>query len=271
MISDLDETIRQLLIRKGGLDPTEIDIVFEMPDREWSGSISKPTINIYLYDMHENRELRDNRWAVAHHNGMVTRAKRPLRVDISYLVTVWTNDAADQHRLLGHILTVLLRFPELPRDILHGTLAEMDKAIPTWTAQPDGVLRNSADFWSALDNQLKPSINYVVTLPIDIAVAETAPEITARTFKFTGKEEQVPEETILISGVVHRKGDPDDVIPEVRVIARELQRTATTNEEGIYAFRRMRPGAHTFEVVVPGEKTREVSVTIPSARYDIEI
>ena len=46
MISDLDETIKQLLKREGELDPTEIDIVFEMPDREWSGKVTKPTFNV---------------------------------------------------------------------------------------------------------------------------------------------------------------------------------------------------------------------------------
>jgi hypothetical protein len=48
MISYLDETIRQLLTKKGKLDPTEVDIVFEMPDREWSGKITKPTVNDYM-------------------------------------------------------------------------------------------------------------------------------------------------------------------------------------------------------------------------------
>jgi hypothetical protein len=58
MINDLDETIKQLLTKKGAFDPAEIDIVFDMPDREWSASISKPTVNVYLYDIHENRDLR---------------------------------------------------------------------------------------------------------------------------------------------------------------------------------------------------------------------
>ena len=58
MITDLNETIRQLLIQKGPLDPGEVDISFETPDREWAASISNPTINLYLYDIRENHELR---------------------------------------------------------------------------------------------------------------------------------------------------------------------------------------------------------------------
>ena len=46
MISDLDETIKQLLVKEGKLDLAEIDIVFEMPDREWSGKVTKPTVDV---------------------------------------------------------------------------------------------------------------------------------------------------------------------------------------------------------------------------------
>lgn len=60
MISDLDETIEQILIKEGKLDSAEIDIVFNIPYREWSGSISKSTVNIYLYDIRENTEFRRN-------------------------------------------------------------------------------------------------------------------------------------------------------------------------------------------------------------------
>ena len=48
MISDLDETIKQLLIKKGNLDPAEIDIVFDMRYRDQSGKVTKPTVNVYV-------------------------------------------------------------------------------------------------------------------------------------------------------------------------------------------------------------------------------
>lgn len=43
MISDLDNTLKQLLIKMVPLDPAEVDICFDMPDRNWSASISKPS------------------------------------------------------------------------------------------------------------------------------------------------------------------------------------------------------------------------------------
>ena len=98
MINDLDETIKQLLIIKGALEPAEIDVSFDAPDREWSASVNKPTINIYLYDIRENHQLRGTEWIVTRdQDGNVTKKKNAKRIDVSYLITVWANDAADEH------------------------------------------------------------------------------------------------------------------------------------------------------------------------------
>ena len=59
MFADLDESIRLLLVEQGNLNSGEIDISFDMPTREWAGSISKPTVNLYLYDVRENSQKRN--------------------------------------------------------------------------------------------------------------------------------------------------------------------------------------------------------------------
>jgi len=271
MINDLDETIKQVLIKEGKLNPAEVDISFDMPDREWSGSITKPTVNVYLYDIHENRELRDNEWGISHANSRATKTKPPVRVDLSYLVTVWTNDIADQHRLLGHILATLFHYHELPEELLQGKLANLGWPIKTHTAQPDGVLRNSADFWSALDNQLKPSISYVVTIPVDLEVALTAPEVKTKVFTFKDSTKSISEDIVQISGVIHRKGKPEQVVPNATILVKELQITANTNEEGKYAFHNLATGSYTFEISADGEKKHQISVVVPSLSYDIEL
>jgi hypothetical protein len=185
MLSSLDETIKQLLVKKGAVDTGAIDISFEMPDREWSASLSKPTINIFLYDIRENHRLRGTEFSLTRdQNGNTTKKKNASRIDISYLVTVWANDIADEHRLLWHVLATLFRYQELPEDILSEPLSERKYPIITTCAQPDGLFNNPADFWSSLDNEIKPSINYVVTLPLDTDMAFTAPMVRTRTLKF---------------------------------------------------------------------------------------
>lgn len=271
MINDLDETLKKLLIKKGGLNPAEIDISFDMPDREWSSSISKPTVNLYLYDIHENHELRNNEWwTVTHENGIAIKKKPPLRIDLSYLVTVWTNDMADQHSLLGQVMKTLLLYREMPEEVMTGQLKKLEWPLRTFTAQPDGVLRNSADFWSALDNQLKPSISYVVTIPLDLELETSATEVKTSIFKFSGNGES-PEESVSVMGIVHVKGKPDEVVPDATVLVKELQMTARTDKDGKYGLRKLGLGSYTFRIMVPGQKERQVKVRVPSPSYDLEV
>src|SRR5262245_30895362 len=95
MLADLDETLRQLLILEAGLDPNEIEISFEAPDREWSGRLSRPAVNCFLYDLRENQRLRPSGYEIqrdpAGQNGKpsATRTKGHLRFDVTYQVTVW--------------------------------------------------------------------------------------------------------------------------------------------------------------------------------------
>jgi hypothetical protein len=271
MISDLDETIKQLLVKKGALDSGEVDISFETPDREWSASISKPTVNIYLYDIHENRQLRGTEWVVEKdRNGTATKKKNPSRIDLFYLITVWTNDPADEHRLLWHVMLTLFRYPELPEELLSGQLIQQEYPIKTTTAQPDGVFQNTADFWGALDNQLKPSINYIVTLALDLDVAFTAPVVKTKVLSVKPPEADA-ERMVQITGILHEAGKPTKGISKVRVVAKEIGMTAETDDEGRYSFPKLPEGKHTFQVLVPGKKVRETLITVPSPSYDLEV
>lgn len=271
MISDLNETIRKLLTKKGAFDPAEVDTSFKTPNREWSASISKPTVNVYLYDIRENHELRSTEWVIEKdQNGIATRKKNPGRIDLSYLITVWTNDIEDEHRLLWHVLAALSRYPDLPEELLSGQLAGQYYPIKTTTAQPDGLLSNPADFWAALDNELKPSINYVVTVPLDLDVVFTAPTVRTKTIGFKAPDTAI-ERLVQVAGTVYEAGKPTQGIPRATVVAKEARMTAKTDNQGRYSFRKLPEGKHTFQVLVSGKKVQEASVTVPSASYDIEV
>ncbi len=62
MLADLDETLRQLLIAELPVKNGELDISFDLPKRDWSSRISKPTVNLFLYDVRENNVLRQHQW-----------------------------------------------------------------------------------------------------------------------------------------------------------------------------------------------------------------
>ncbi|TLN25413.1 DUF4255 domain-containing protein, partial [bacterium] len=119
MFDALDETLKRLLIQEIPVRKNEIDIVFDQPNSEWSARVSKPTLNVYLYEISENRSLRGSEQMIKHQlpDGNVEIRRNPVRVDLNYLVTAWSKNEQDQHHLLGLTLMALLRNPFLPPDL----------------------------------------------------------------------------------------------------------------------------------------------------------
>ena len=272
MIADLDETIRQLLLQKGTLDSTEVDICFDMPGQEWSAGITKPTINFYLYDIRENHDLRLYDWEIERNEDKTaTKRRLPIRVDMTYLITVWTSAVDDEHRLLWYVLSTLVRYPTIPTDVFQGELAGTELLLCTLVAQPDGPLRNPADFWASLDNRLKASINFVVTVPLDPDMQFSAPVVSTRVLGVRGKEQAEAEERLQVRGVLHEKGKPAQVIASATLLLEEAGRTAVTDEEGRYAFTKLSRGTYTLKVQPPDRKEKEMVLTVPSLSYDIEV
>jgi Pvc16 N-terminal domain len=167
MIQDLDDTLKELLVKKVPIDLAAIDIKFEMPDKEWEGKLStKPTINLYLYDIRENHELRSNERFLTRNGTIGTETPSPVRIDFSYLITTWTKEVADEHRLLGRVLKTLLQFPILPIEVLKGEMASQSLPLRSWVAQPEKT-PNAWDFWGAIDGRVKASLSYMVTVAVE--------------------------------------------------------------------------------------------------------
>lgn len=271
MITDLDDTLKQLLIQEMPIHNNEVDIQFDLPKRDWATGVSRPTINLYLHDIRENTELRRNEWVVERDgNGRATKKRQPRRIDLTYLVTAWTSTIEDEHRLLWRALWVLFRYPELPANILQGSLREATVPIPTFVAQPDQV-PNMADVWGVLDNELKPSLHLVVILPLDLVQQMTSPLVfTKRVQVGQGLNGEGPfQEIIQIAGMVRdQEGEP---LVGARVDVKERGFSAQTDEEGRYTFPNLEEGSYTFVVSTPEGEESEHAITVLSKRYDLEV
>lgn len=175
MISDLDDTLEQLFVTQApaGSEIETASISFELPDSEWRTALQRLTVNCYLYDIRENRELRTVEPPIQR-SADGTRAIRrqaPVRIDCAYCITAWStaNDDAigEEHRVLSQVLRILLRNPTLPAAILQGSLEDQIPPYPTVIASED-MTKNQPEFWGALDQQLKPSLNYIITLAMSL-------------------------------------------------------------------------------------------------------
>lgn len=271
MITDLDKTLEQLLIKEMPIENSEVDIQFDLPNREWATRLSRPTTNLYLYDIRENIELRRNDWIVERDdNGRATKKWPPRRIDLAYLVTAWTSAIEDEHHLLWRALWALFRHPELPEEVLQGSLQEATVPIPTSIAQPDRI-PNMGDLWGVLDNEIKPSLHYVVTLPLDLARAITSPlVITKRIRTEQGIAGQGPfQETAQIAGTVRDAGGQP--IAGATVSLREKGIATQTDEDGRYTFSHLPEGRYAFAVSAPGRPSREYEVSVLSEKYDLTV
>ena len=117
MINDLNKTLKKLLVQEVS-STSEEQIHFEAPDDSFAPAL--PAVNLFLYDVRENWELRSNEWQIERGTDIVTRHPPPARVDCSYLITAWAGDIDSEHRLLGEIMRVLLRHRQLPAEMLQG-------------------------------------------------------------------------------------------------------------------------------------------------------
>lgn len=182
MIHDLDATLKELLVQKVPINLQQVEIKFEIPTKDWASAITKPTVNAFLYDIRENQELRSSERQLARQGAIGAETRSPPRVDVTYLISVWTADVADEHQVLGSLLRTLLRFPVLPDDVLKGAMVSQPFPLRGWIVQPERT-PNAWDFWGAIDNRLKASLSYVVTLAVDAYEAVDVGLVTEKVVK----------------------------------------------------------------------------------------
>lgn len=271
MFNDLDETLRQVLIADVPLDPREVDIVFDRPTREWSSRLSKPTLNLFLFDVRERIDFRDDSWTVARTaDGKAERRRPSRRVDCAYFVTAWAREPADEHRILGRVLATLYRQARISPDFLQGDLQNSDVPVLTRATAPD-YLAKPYELWGVLDNEIRASLTWVATIPLDVFAPVSGPMVRSLELRFTREGEDWQEAFTRVGGIAHRNGNLLDPVSNarVRVLGTALQ--AWTDEEGKFTFPRLLPGEYQVLIEGAGGLRSEQPLTVPSGSYDISV
>jgi hypothetical protein len=174
VIDDVDLTLRRLLEDKLPRPRTAFVVRFDQPADGWQPTAGL-NLNVYLYDVRENLELRNPVPVLElQPDGTTMRRQPPARINLFYVVTAWSaitqrneTQILEEHRLLADVLRTLLRYPTIPRDVLQGALVGQEPPLPTLVAQMgDGLPHPPAEFWSALQSPMRPSLNLVVTIAL---------------------------------------------------------------------------------------------------------
>jgi Pvc16 N-terminal domain/Carboxypeptidase regulatory-like domain len=272
MLADLDETLRNLLREELEVHGFEgVDIAFDAPSRDWSGQLSKPTVNVFLYDLREAESLRTSEWGRLTRNGRTFETRPPMVMEASYAVTAWTQAVEDEHRLLSQVLAIFFAYPEIPQNKLNGRLANGSQAWPIKARIGQGKGEKS-DFWSAVGGQYKVSLDYVVRLSVESgAMRERGPEVRTQTIRTQMTD--APARAVLEmhrSGgkVVDKKGQP---LADVWITLPELGSWTSSRSDGQFRFDRLPPGRHRIIARTADGREADSHIEVPGAGVDLKI
>lgn len=292
MIHEIDEALRQLLIKEMPIRNNEVDVTFDPPTREVTARWNKPTINIFLHDLRQNK-YRQKQWAVARRNGntSVHKKRTDLKFDLHYVITVWSEQPDDEHYILTRSIMALCRYGSLPRDVLPKRLqATLSGNIPLTVADPEDFL-SPADLWSSVDNELRPVIACTLTLPLNPYAEVEMPLVRSRELNIgpmlgSGESEQLanssdawpPTESLIynIEGDIHTKQPLSNL---------QLQLFSYGEENGItipldnnkYALKQLKAGEYVFQFSATDYEPLPYRVLVPDPintpqeRYDEEL
>ena len=275
MINELSETLRAILDDPNlAADFPELaaaQIVFDRPAEQFKPS--QTTIDLFLYDVREDMELRSNEPVVTRQNGQAVIKRPPLRVACSYLLTAWAVGGGElpllKQKLLSQAMMVLARYPTLPAPFLKGSLAGQEPPLPMMAARADG-LKNPSEFWTAVGNKLRPSVTVVVTISLDPFAPVTAPLVITsdvRVGERTSATEQklkaqTKDDLFRISGrVTDAQGAP--VVGAV-VSLKNTGLSTAADAEGLYALGPLAAGSYTVRAQA-GQSVKEVNIVVPAA------
>jgi hypothetical protein len=284
MIRDLSQTLRVLLQRDVPTELASAQIVFDHPTEQFKPT--QTTVNLFLYDLRENLELRNNETLMTRRDGQAILQAAPLRLSCSYLVTVWTVGASgdeqflQEHRLLGQVFQALARHPTIPEDLLQGSLRGQAPPLPL-TTSPIDTLKSFGEFWTALGNRLRPSISVTATLSMQTIAAQDPVSLVSfvdmqlesqqspvSRSDFLAHDPLVQSETFQIGGVL--TGANGVPIANATITLVERGYTTQTQANGQYKFGNIPhiPGSspliHTLRVQV-GDRTQDYRIAIPPA------
>ena len=272
MLADLDETLRSLLredLERHGFEG--VDIAFDAPARDWSGQLSKPTVNLFLYDLREAESLRTSEWSRVKRDGRTFESRPPMVMECSYAVTAWTQAVEDEHRLLSQVLAIFFAYPEIPQDKLNGRLANGSQAWPIKARIGQGK-GEKPDFWSPVGGQYQVSPDYVVRLSVESgAMRERGPEVRTQTIRTAMTD--APKSTVLEmhrSGgkVTDKKGQP---LGDVWITLPDLGSWTSSRSDGEFRFDRLPPGRHRVVARTADGRETDSHMEVPGAGVDLKI
>lgn len=287
MIADVDEVLRKLLIREIDVQGNEVDVQFDAPKRSWSSRLSKPTIDLFLFDIRMNLRLRGSEQytAINHDDGTSEIRVNPVRVDLRYLMTAWVKEAEDEHLLLASAMTGLLRHPFLPVDLYTEGLKSQPGPVPlevaTFPAE-SGPMDKFTELWGVLDNEIQPGILVTVTISIDPYKPLVFKQVRAREIVFvqdTGIGAPPDEPNVKATRSISKKYQimggalkSDKYDPaRLTVVLVEKHLPIAVDADGNFVLPAVLEGEYHLDILLNKKVLKRQKIQVPDSDYEIQV
>ena len=275
MLHEVDESIKNLLFgelkkRAPGLVQDEGQIVIGPPKDEDDG---RARIYLFLHDVHENLSLRDPSFEVRRgtNDWEIGKSRKATRLNLSYLLTAHANTAAEEHRMLGEALGVLLRNGFVPEEHLVGSLRPFaEEAVVLSVAQRDHWAHaDGPKVWQATGTPLRPFVGIVAAAmfdPFETRTVRVVREALLAVGQGTGpggadREMDVRSLRVSAGGTVSdANGAP---VAEVIVGVEGRPEQVATDGQGAFFLQGLPAGNHRLTFTKGGYVGESVSVTVP--------
>jgi hypothetical protein len=172
----VDQMLESFLRAAVPLPESSVDISFATPDRKWGAGVTRPTVNLFLWDIKRSFARATTGVAELDQDGRVSRRPQAPILDLRYFVSAWAAEGRDEHRLLGSLLRAVVITPCIPEEVVPEQLASGAPTTLELAASSDA---KSSEFWSSLDGQLKPGLDLRLGVDIDAFAWEPTAEAAA--------------------------------------------------------------------------------------------
>ena len=289
MLNLLDQLIQRVLDTgwTATPPPPKPDFYFTVPDEDWLARVHSGNnlrLNIYLYEIRENREMRRAPWDVIElPNHTSVESHPPVYFDCHYLLSAWspeedseaTSPVLSEHQVLAETLRVLLRNP----DVTPGTLGlgggpVFQQSHVYLTVAPPETPRVLNDFWSTMKLPWRPAVQLIATAPLDL-LQDTPPVPPVTMFiQRYGISLDAQNMSSGVDEFIQIGGWVMDGATNAPLAGATVQRldgggatleAVTTDAQGRYTFLGLRRGTHTVRASAPGKAPQQKNLVLPDA------
>jgi len=170
----VDEGLERLLRSKVPLPPDTGDVSFAAPSTAWAERLSRPTINLFLYEVKPSTRPSASVVRRTDADGRAQRRAPSPVMEMNYLVSAWAPAPLVEHQLLGEIVSRLSMLNTLP--IPNSAEQGGSPVQLIFGGDTENKLR---DIWTAAGGRLKASFTLSVVTAIDaFPWVDQAPPVT---------------------------------------------------------------------------------------------